>query len=222
MAVPELWNPTEYDALRRLIIPSFDLVYQSVGDAVAMTAPGAPRVLDLGAGTGLVSAVVRDRLPQAHLVLQDRSEGMLGQAKLRFADDDRVDTVISDLEDPLPEGPFDAVVSGLAIHHLTHEEKRRLFGRIHEVLRPGGVFVNCEQILGPTPAIEAMYHRRHEMLIETTKAFDEWRAGQERMKFDICADVMAQLDWLREAGFAAVDCLAKDWRFATYAGWKSA
>jgi SAM-dependent methyltransferase len=42
------------------------------------------------------------------------------------------------LEDPLPEGPFDLVVSALAIHHLDAVGKRDLFHRIAAVLRPGG------------------------------------------------------------------------------------
>jgi tRNA (cmo5U34)-methyltransferase len=41
------------------------------------------------------------------------------------------------------------------------------------------------------------------------------------MKFDVCIDLETQLQWLRDVGFRSVDCLAKDFRFATYAGWVS-
>ncbi|MFF4605815.1 class I SAM-dependent methyltransferase [Streptomyces sp. NPDC001339] len=219
----ELWNPETYDALRRQLIPSFDLLYDSAVGAVAMAVGPAPRILDLGAGTGLLSAALRERLPGAELLLQDRSELMLGQARQRFAADDQVSVRVADHLDELPAGPFDAVVSALSIHHLTHENKQDLFARIRTVLRPGGIFVNVEQVLAPTPALEKMYDRQHEAHVHASGTpAEEWAAGRERMKHDIPIDVDTQLQWLREAGFSTVDCLAKDWRFATYAGWNAA
>lgn len=216
----ELWNPETFDALRRQLIPSFDLLYDSGAAAVAASVPARARVLDLGAGTGLLSSRIAALLPEAQLLLVDRSAGMLSQAEARFAEQARVSTRIGDLLDPLPSGPYDAVVSGLAIHHLEHDDKRALFKRIREVLAPGGLFVNVEQVLAPDPQLEPLYDRQHEEhVLRAQTPAEEWAAGRERMKHDICAPLPDQLNWLTEAGFARVDCLAKDWRFATYAGW---
>ncbi|MDG4765796.1 class I SAM-dependent methyltransferase [Solwaraspora sp. WMMD406] len=216
----ELWNPTTYDALRRQLIPSFDLLYTSAVSAVAMSVSDQPRILDLGAGTGLLSAALRERIPDSSITLVDHSERMLAQARQRFDGGRGTEFVVSGLTDPLPAGPFDAVVSGLAIHHLEHDDKKKLFHRIPQVLRPGGIFVNVEQVLAPAPELEQMYDRQHESHVHAAGTpADEWAAGRERMKHDICIDVDTQLAWLRDAGFSTVDCLAKDWRFATYAGW---
>ena len=218
--VPELWDPTTYDALRRQLIPSFDLLYQSAGSLVATFTPPNASIMDLGAGTGLLSAAILARKPDADLLLVDRSEGMLLQAKQRFADVVNVRTQIGDLFDPLPEGGFHAIVSALCIHHLSHEEKRELFVRIRRALLPGGMFVNVEQVRAPADWLEELYDVQHEThVIDSRTAPEDWAAGRERMKFDIPADVESQLDWLREAGFELADCVAKDWRFATYAGW---
>ncbi|MFI6642978.1 class I SAM-dependent methyltransferase [Streptomyces sp. NPDC050504] len=196
------------------------MLYESAASVVAASAPGKARVLDLGAGTGLLSAALLRRHPTAELLLMDRSEGMLAKARQRFAADPRVGVLVGDLLDPLPPGPFDAVMSGLAIHHLPHPDKRRLFSRIRHALRPGGVFVNVEQIEAPTVELESLYDRQHEEHVHRSGTpADEWAAGRERMKHDICAGLDDQLEWLRDAGFGQVDCLAKDWRFATYAGW---
>jgi hypothetical protein len=48
----------------------------------------------------------------------------------------------------------DAVGLALAIHHLEDDEKRDLFARVFQALRPGGVFVNAEQAAGATPALD--------------------------------------------------------------------
>lgn len=223
--LPELWNPATYDGLRRQLIPSLDLLYDSAVSVVALTLKDtdSPQILDLGAGTGLLSWEVHRRMPQARMLLADRSERMLAQAVTRFDGVDQVRCVIADLTDPLPSGPFDAVVSALAIHHLAHEEKKKLFGRILDALRPGGVFVNVEQVRAPCAEVEELYDAQHERhVLESNTPAAEWAAGRERMKYDICADVESQLRWLREVGFGYVDCLAKDWRFATYAGWTHA
>lgn len=215
-----LWNPETYDSLRRQLIPSFDLLYSSAVRAVAMSVPENAKILDLGAGTGLLSAAIRKDLPSAHLTLVDRSVSMLDQAVSRFSGDERMNIHVADLGDPLPEGPFDAVVSGLAIHHLTDDEKQRLFARIHVILSSGGLFVNVEQVSAPRPFLEVMYDLQHEKHVnESNTPENEWAAGKERMKYDLPIDVQTQLKWLRAAGFDTVDCLAKDWRFATYAGW---
>ncbi|MFC7548722.1 class I SAM-dependent methyltransferase [Plantactinospora sp. GCM10030261] len=217
---PEIWNSGTFDVMRRKLIPSFDLIYSSGVHAVVETVPANARILDLGAGTGLLGGAILDRLPDAELVLVDHSDAMLAKARERFAGNPRVTVEVGDIRDPLPAGPFDAVVSGLAIHHLTHEGKQNLFQRIREVLTPQGVFVNVEQLAGPTPAVEAMYDLQHEAHVQRMDCPpDEWAAGRERMKLDICATLEDQLEWLRKAGFGQVDCLAKDWRFGTYAAW---
>lgn len=219
----DIWNPETYDSMRRKLIPSLDLLYESAADAVAASVPKGARILDLGAGTGLLSEAVLRRAPASRLLLMDHSESMLEKARQRFTRMPRVDIAPGDLRDPLPDGPFNAVISSLAIHHLPHEEKQDLFRRIARVLTPGGVFVNVEQIAAPTEQIEVVYDRRHEAhVLRSQCPAEEWAAGRERMKLDICADLETQLAWLRQAGFDKVDCLAKDWRFGTYAGWVAA
>ena len=207
----------EYDAPRRRLIPPFGAFYGTAVDALGLAAAPPQRVLDLGAGTGLLSRFVRRAHPEAELTLTDGAAAMLEQAREALGDE-RTRYVVADLAGELPAGPWDAIVSGLAIHHLEHAEKRRLFARVRAALRPGGVFVNAEQVSGPTPFFTERYARWHEARARAAGSDDaEWAAAEGRMAYDRCAGVEEQLRWLREEGFPEADCLFKDHRFAVLA-----
>jgi tRNA (cmo5U34)-methyltransferase len=205
-----------YDDPRRRLVPPFDAFYGAAVGALGLAGRPPRRILDLGAGTGLLSEAVLAAHPQAHVTLLDGAAPMLDQARARIGA--RAGYVVGDLGDPLPAGPWDAVVSALAIHHLADAGKRALFGRVHDALAPGGVFVDAEQVAGPTAFLDAhlrAWHERRSRALGTTD--EEWAASQQRQAHDRCASVEHQLAWLRAAGFGDADCLFRDHRFAVLA-----
>ena len=208
-------HAADYDALRRRLVPDYDGFYGAVVEGLERLVTGeVSRVLDLGAGTGLLSAVIAEGFPEAQIELLDASEPMLGQARRRLGD--AVGAVhVSDMSAELPAGPFDAVVSALAIHHLEHLDKRALMARIHGALRQGGVLINAEQVDAATPELTAVYERRWAEDCRALGATEaEIDGARERMRHDRCTDVETQLGWLRGAGFTTADCTYKSWRFA--------
>jgi tRNA (cmo5U34)-methyltransferase len=169
------WDPETYLAEMAAEIPG----YEELQDAVAAAAAGvsASQVLELGTGTGETALRVRVAQPDADWVGIDASEAMLGRARERLPG---ADLRLQRLEDELPAGPFDLVVSALAVHHLDGPGKRELFSRIAGVLRPGGVFVLGDVVVpagGQEGPIEI-----------------DW-------VMDLPDSVEDQLLWLREAGF---------------------
>jgi tRNA (cmo5U34)-methyltransferase len=202
-----------YDAVRRRLVPPFDAFYGTAVGALELARGPVKRVLDLGAGTGLLSEQLLAAHPDADLTLLDGAPAMLERARQALGEGARY--LVADLADPLPAGPWDAVISALAIHHTADADKAALFERVHAALRDGGIFVNAEQVAGPTPWLDAVYRERHERAARALGTDDaEWAASLERMAHDQCASVEQHLEWLREAGFADADCLFKDHRFA--------
>jgi cyclopropane fatty-acyl-phospholipid synthase-like methyltransferase len=155
--------------------------------------PRVGRFLDLGSGDGRMVALVRGRHAEACALGLDASEPMLARAAERFDDSPLVELRAHDLNRPLAvEGPFDAVVSGLAIHHLEHERKRELFGEVRALLRPDGVFANLDLVSAASPRLHERFRR------EISRVEDD--------PSDRLAGLAEQLAWLDEAGFGEVDC----------------
>ncbi|MET7705563.1 class I SAM-dependent methyltransferase [Micromonospora sp. NPDC005413] len=215
-----------YDEARRRLVPCFDAFY---GAAVEVAAPPlraalaagrTPEVLDLGAGTGLLSLLLSAAVPGVRLTLVDAAPAMLARATEQLdARSVPHRTIRADLADPLSAGRYDAVVSALAIHHLDDADKQALYRRAAAALAPGGVFVNAEQVAGPTPALDRRYDEVWTARItELGSPPEEIAAARERMRHDRPATVGDQCRWLTEAGLTDVDCYFKDWRFAVFGG----
>jgi tRNA (cmo5U34)-methyltransferase len=215
----------DYDRARRQLVPGFDRFYGAALESVPFMEGQEIKVLDLGAGTGLLSAMVAEKFPRSRVRLVDISVEMLRVARQRFTrEPGRFEFRTMDYaRKPLPreDGGYDLVVSALSIHHLTHGDKKELFGKVRRSLAVGGYFVNADQIAGDTPEEEMRF--RDWWLGRVREAGVSERdlaAALLRMRADWNATLGAQLVWMREAGFGEVDCRYKDHRFAVYSGKK--
>jgi tRNA (cmo5U34)-methyltransferase len=138
-----------YLSMVRAEIPSYDELQERLADATADVP--AESILDLGSGTGITALHVLARHPRATVIGIDSSSEMLGHAQRAVP---RASFVAARLEDPLPPGPFDLVVSAFAIHHLASADKADLFTRVAAVLRRGGRFVLCDVVVPTEPVAD--------------------------------------------------------------------
>jgi tRNA (cmo5U34)-methyltransferase len=145
----DTFEPATYDRRIREEVTGYDELQRRVVDATQDLTPG--RVLDLGTGTGETAARILELHPGARLVALDASEGMLEVARERLPSDRVEGCLVQRLEEPLPSGPFELVVSALAVHHLDAAGKRELFGRVARSLRPGGRFALGDVVVPDRP-----------------------------------------------------------------------
>lgn len=176
-------------------------------------ADSAIAVLDLGAGYGAVAAAVLRAFPQASATLFDISEAMLAVGAERmapFAGRYRYvhgDFAEGELPDPVG-GPFHAIVSARAIHHLPAAATQVLYAACAARLLPDGCFFNLDTVAAPDEATAGIYRRaeaRSGAAQETAPA-PATAGGHHHERFHPLAD---HLGWLRGAGLVAVDCYGK-------------
>lgn len=110
------------------------------------------KVLDLGAGTGLELIPLVERFPNVRITAADISEDMLNTLRERpFAE--QVTYIIGDFFDTDFGCDYDAMISTSALHHFSPEDKVRLYRKVYDALRAGGLFVNSDKT-APDPAAQ--------------------------------------------------------------------
>jgi predicted methyltransferase len=126
--------------------------------------------------------------------------------------------------------PFDLVVSGLCIHHRPDRQKRRIYRQVFGLLEPGGLFLNLEHVAGASQWAHGLfeelmidslyaYQRRLGKKMTRERVAEEWVRRKDKQA-NILAGVDVQCAWLREAGFAEVDCFLKILELALFGGLK--
>lgn len=212
----------DYDRTRRQLVPNFDGFYGTALELIPYARDAHFRVLDIGAGTGLLSALVLEVFPNATFTLVDLSAEMLDRARQRFQNQPGFEFNVLDLEQDALVGAHDVAISALALHHIEPARLQGVFAKIHKVLEPGGIFINADQTLGTTVTNEEKYSQAWHRTIRAQGATEaDAAAAVERMKADKTSTLEDQLAWLRAAGFTDVDCWYKQYRFAVYSGRKA-
>ena len=202
----------QYDDWIQNALPGYDEIFSTAVELIPFDRQRKIEVLDLGAGTGLFSQHVLEAYPKANFVLIDLAEEMLGIARNRFANSSNsLEFIRGDLTQLDYSARFDLVISSLAIHHLSHEGKQKVFKRIFDALRSGGAFINVDQIRGEG-RFEEIYWNTWLDKVRATDAAENMilKSIERRRKFDQDATLSDQIAWLRAAGFQA-DCVYKNY-----------
>lgn len=226
-------DTADFDQGIRQLLPHYDQMLGAIAGCLPVT---AERILELGCGTGELSLKVLERCPQAHLVAVDYSPRMLAYAQKKLGAagyTDRITWVETDFGDWATgqasglndEAKFDACVSSLAIHHLNHQLKLKLFQQIHQSLKPGGCFWNAD----PTPPEASQLSETYQAVREAWTAQQGTTLDQVRARMgssdthghsshDHLESLAAHFNLLHQAGLVDVDVPWKYYGMAVFGG----
>lgn len=199
-------------------------------EIVAHFKPNPKKVMDLGCGNGFLAELLLKTYPEATAVLVDHSEAMIKKAQVHMDPyKDRCQIFHGDFSQHIQQyagaNSLDCIVSGFAIHHLSHEMKKTLYQDIYKLLSPGGVFINIEHTASATPEIEKLYDQ---LFINHLAAYNKRDRREVAAEYlnrpdkedNILASADQQVGWLRNIGFSHADCYFKWMELAVFGGVK--
>ncbi len=192
---------------------------------------------DIGCGGGRVGRTLLAAWPEAKGVFSDYNQTMLDACRESTKPyGSQVVCLEADFADPqwkdlhAAHGPYDAIVSGFAIHHQPHRRKRSLYADIFELLRPGGIFVNIEHVASASAWVESVHDRYFVENVHEAggfaqqsleEALEEYRNRPDR-EANVLAGLDEQLGWLGRIGYEDVDCFFKCFELSVFGGRKPA
>lgn len=214
----------DFDRGIRQLIPYYDEMLATIAHCVPSQ---ASCILELGCGTGELSLKLLESCPKATIVALDYSPRMIESAKQKaevagygkrwqgfvmdfgdWASGREIDAIAN---------LFDACVSSLAIHHLVHSMKLKLFERIRASLKPGGSFWNADPVMLESSQLSEVYEKvREDWIAKQETTIDEVRTKMGTVNpygyssQDQLATLEAHLQMLKIAGF---DSVAVPWKY---------
>ncbi len=204
-----------YDENRKKFIPCFDDYYLTTVRFLSSSIPSPKTILDLGAGTGLLSKFLYDEFPNAKFSLVDVSGKMLEVARKRFEGFPNFEFSSLDYTRNLPNRKFDLIASALSIHHLEDGDKRALYRNVLEHLESGGTLVNIDQFNADTAEMNALYESYWVNSIRASglseQEFERWQARKALDRENTVDETKALLS---DAGFQVVECIYRFMKFA--------
>jgi len=204
-----------WDADAEVGNPTRALQLDLVTALVAAEYRAGSTILDLGAGSGQVEALLLAARPDARIIAVDASPAMLALAKDRLADaKDKIDFVIGDFAEPeriaLPARDYGIALLIQTLHHVPHDRKRRVLAMLARTLSPQGLLILVDRLAFEDPALRSVHASMWAWMERRSSVKSGWSAGElfQRLasKEDHTASLEEHLAMLREAGFRAA-CL---------------
>ena len=205
---------SEYDLQRKKFIPCFDDYYITTTDFIAKSIPKPDKILDLGAGTGLLSKYFYEHFESAEYTLVDVSDKMLEIAKKRFDGLNNFKFQILDYSEILPDEKYDLIVSALSIHHLGNNEKSDLFQNIYNALPEHGVFVNYDQFNASSDKMNELYNKYwYDYIKNSDLPIIEHERWLKRRELDKENTIEETIYMLKKSGFQMAECIYSYMKF---------
>lgn len=210
----------DYDGLIPRLIPRYREQHDLILQLIPFETNAHIKVLDLGAGTGILSALILQAFPQANVLAFDIAEKMLKVCQTNLSPyQERLTLQQGNFAEDDFGNRYDLVVSGLAIHHLDSAGKQTLFKKLFQSMNSGGILLIRDIVTAATPRLTEQYEQLWRQYMKANRE-DDAAWFQKYLEEDIPSSVEEQTRWLSEAGFADTACHWRHLNFAIFGGVK--
>lgn len=204
---------SEYESLMVKLVPDYLEQHEIIADLL----PGSQdplRVLDLGCGNGVLSEIVRRKLPNAHIVGFDLTQEMLEVFSQKLSrKSGPFETIQGDFKEDSWGDQYDIVLAGLCLHHLNWKERERCYAKLFTSLNQPGLFIARDIILDEDPAVvQDQYELWKNHMSLSGEDPDFWY--DKHIAKDHPMTLSDHFLWLQNAGFTKMAC---PWRKLNFA-----
>ena len=228
------FNATEaqiYDDVIKRRVPLYNEIQTLMASLLPFSKKEYLRVLDVGCGTGETSVGLLKEFPLSRVTGIDGSQDMLDEAAAKVKQTTwRIDFICQDIRVVSGQWPgvrgekeFDAIISAFSLHYLNEDEKKALFSKCRDALKPGGIFIDAEAVISPSAKVYQLYMEKWKDF-QRSNGFSEDEIGAHMLKFvrDVKPlTVERQVCLMSEAGFIDVECYFKYLNWAVFGGFKN-
>jgi ubiquinone/menaquinone biosynthesis C-methylase UbiE len=211
----------KYDNNRKYFIPCLDDFYKRSISLLKYYNNNFENIVDLGAGTGLLTQEIYEIYNNAHYTLIDVSKDMLEIAEERFRGLNNFAFIKADYIENIPVEKCDLICSALSIHHLENNDKEKLYKNIYKILEKGGCFINLDQFIGSSAMVNDLYNEWWYNYIDNSGITPAEKAAWiERKKLDRENTIADTIELLKNSGFNNVECVYNFMKFGVIIGIK--
>jgi tRNA (cmo5U34)-methyltransferase len=213
---------TAYDKVIRQLIPEYEQMQEMIARWCKAVLPPDPLIIDLGGGTGGLTAVLAELIPDALIQLWDIDPKMMEIGKVRLSKfGDRIQVLERSFDEPIPR--CDAVVACIALHHIKDiARKTAVYANIYRALRSPGLLVNGDATMSlNSRSAQETYRLWTEFMMrrgigeaEAKQHFANWRGE------DHYFSVAEEFNALKNAGFSHPEVFWKYGPMTVYGGVK--
>lgn len=162
----------------------------------------AKRILDLGAGSGLELEQIFKEHPNIEVSVVDISKSMLAKLRQRFPDRNIHITVSDYFQADFGIDAYDAAISSMTMHHWLPEEKAKLYPRICQAIKSGGLYIENDYIL--TDGTDAELEDQQDKILAERRKLDRENPSISHVHMDVPLTVATETKILLDAGFREV------------------
>ena len=220
----------DYDLYQSAVVPGYQEMLDLTAQACLRYLPEAPKIIDLGCGTGNAALAVLRKIPSARVYLIDGSGGMVkvAEEKISCAHPGAIlghrvaDLAGSDWDDGLEVEGYDAIISTLVLEHLPFDRYKAAIAKCRRLLRPGGWLLAAEGYSEEGSDMQEWFFLEMESrrrAIEPQLSDFVARLRDEKETHYYCSKT-EKAEWWRQAGYVQVNMLWQYLCIALMAGRK--
>ncbi len=220
-----------FDDFQSVVIPKKQEMLQTIAEMIPFDGDKNLRMLEIGAGNGALTQLATGYFPKSSYIFSDASEGMLEEAKKRFAGKKGAPMkfAIADFNKPkwfsdLGKRKFDTIISSLCFHYIATKRRQPFFNELSRLLKKGGVLIYSTAVESPHKIIQKQIEKNHRLFLKrrfqevmnmtVTDADMDKMYKEKRGRLGVnTMHAEDHLQHLKRAGFSKYELI---WRFRHY------